>query len=74
MEFSFSSDIVLNFKGRLCVPDDKELRTQILMEAYGTPYAVHLGATKMYKDLNESFWWPGMKGDGAKFVEKCLVC
>ena len=28
----------------------------------------------MYKDLKEKFWWSGMKGDVAKFVEKCLTC
>ena len=39
-----------------------------LSSAYATPYSVHLGATKMYKDLKESFWWPSMKGDMVKFV------
>ena len=28
----------------------------------------------MYKDLKDHFWWPGMKRDVAKFVEKCLTC
>ena len=28
----------------------------------------------MYKDLKEGFWWPGMKKDVEKFMEKCLVC
>ncbi|KAL5554705.1 hypothetical protein UlMin_042106 [Ulmus minor] len=28
----------------------------------------------MYKDLKEHFWWPGMKKDVTKFVEKCLTC
>ena len=73
-EFSFSSDGVLNFKGRLCVPNDEELQTRILMEAHATPYSVHPGATKMYKDLKEGFWWSRMKKDMAKCVEKCLVC
>ena len=54
--------------------NDEELRTQILTEAHATPYSVHPGAKKMYKDLKESFWWPGMKGDVATFIEKCLVC
>ncbi|KAL5547118.1 hypothetical protein UlMin_006805 [Ulmus minor] len=58
-EFSPSSDGILNFRGRVCVPDDLELRTQILTEAHATPYSVHPGATKMYKDLKEKFWWSG---------------
>ncbi|KAL5554208.1 hypothetical protein UlMin_041609 [Ulmus minor] len=68
-EFSLSSDGILNFKGRLCVPNDEELRTQILTEAHTTPYSVHPGATKMYKDMKEGFWWPGMKRDVAKLTK-----
>ena len=45
-----------------------------MTEAHATPYSIHQGATKKYKDLKESFWWPSMKGNVAKFVEKCLVC
>ena len=64
-KFSLSSDGVLNFKGRLCVPNDEELRTQILIEAHATPYLVHPGVMKVYKDQKESFWWPDLKGDVA---------
>ncbi|KAL5545327.1 hypothetical protein UlMin_009111 [Ulmus minor] len=73
-EFQVSSDGVLHFKGRLCVPDDPELKNQILSEAHSTPYSVHPGATKMYKDLKEHFWWPGMKKSVAEYVVKCLIC
>ena len=52
-EFSLSMDGVLNFKGRLCIPNDEELRNQILTEAHATPYSVYPGAIKMYKDLKE---------------------
>ena len=50
-KFSVSSDGVLHFKGRLCIPDDAQLKEQILYEAYTTPYSVYPGATKMYQDL-----------------------
>ena len=45
-----------------------------MSEAHSTLYSIHLGATKMYKDLTDHFWWPKMKQDVAKFVEKCLTC
>ncbi|KAL5560324.1 hypothetical protein UlMin_036535 [Ulmus minor] len=61
-------------KGRLCIPDDDELKEQILSEAHTTPYSVHPGATKMYRDLREQFWWPGMKKEVADYVAKCLTC
>ena len=44
------------------------------MEAHYTPYTVHPGATKMYKDVSKVFWWIGLKRDVAKFVEQCLTC
>ena len=73
-EFSLSPDGILHFRGRLCIPDDLELKEQILSEAHSTPYSVHPGATKMYKDLKEQFWWSGMKKEVAEFVAKCLIC
>ena len=46
-EFQISSEGILHFKGRLCVPKDPELREQIMSEAHSTPYSVHPGTTKM---------------------------
>ena len=35
---------------------------------------MHLGATKMYRDLREVYWWNDMKRDIADFVSKCPNC
>ncbi|GJU34210.1 putative reverse transcriptase domain-containing protein [Tanacetum coccineum] len=43
-------------------------------EAHKTRYSVHLGADKMYHDLRDMYWWPGMKRDIATYVSKCLTC
>ncbi|KAL5547918.1 hypothetical protein UlMin_003149 [Ulmus minor] len=67
-EFHVSSDGILHFKGRLCVPEEPELREQILSEAHSMPYSVHPGATKMYKDLKEHFWWAEFKGAWNKYL------
>ncbi|GKC86614.1 putative reverse transcriptase domain-containing protein [Tanacetum coccineum] len=32
-------------------------------EAHRSRYSIHPGADKMYKDIKEYFWWPGMKKD-----------
>ncbi|GKG46197.1 putative reverse transcriptase domain-containing protein, partial [Tanacetum coccineum] len=35
-------------------------------EDYKLKYSVHPGADKMYYDLRDSYWWPGMKKDIAE--------
>ncbi|GKB04725.1 putative reverse transcriptase domain-containing protein [Tanacetum coccineum] len=37
-------------------------------------YLVHPGADKMYHDLRDMYWWPGMKRDIATYVGKFLTC
>ncbi|GKE80622.1 putative reverse transcriptase domain-containing protein [Tanacetum coccineum] len=43
-------------------------------EAHRSKYSVHPGADKMYYDLRDRYWWPGMKKDIAEYVSKCLTC
>ena len=72
--FLIDKDGSLMYGSRLCVPAVDELRKQIMEEAHYTPYTVHSGGTKMYRDLRENFWWNGMKSDIAEFVSRCLTC
>ncbi|GJU94782.1 putative reverse transcriptase domain-containing protein [Tanacetum coccineum] len=37
-------------------------------------YSVHPGADKMYYNLRDMYWWPGMKRDIATYVSECLTC
>ena len=34
---------------------------QILEEAHGTCCSIYTGATKIYHDLREVYWWDGLK-------------
>jgi hypothetical protein len=62
------------FEQRICVPYQNNLRQQILKEAHESAYSIHPGGTKMYQDLRETFWWPGMKNDIAYYVACCDTC
>ncbi|GFS42479.1 hypothetical protein Acr_00g0080050 [Actinidia rufa] len=67
-------DKALRFQSRLCVPNIPEVKRQVLEEAHNTKFTMHPGGTKMYRDLKETFWWPGMKKEIAEFVSQCLSC
>ncbi|GJX74599.1 putative reverse transcriptase domain-containing protein [Tanacetum coccineum] len=59
---------------RIWVPLVGGVRTMIMDEAHKSKYSVHPGADKMYHDLRDMYWWPGMKRDIATYVSKCLTC
>ncbi|KAK5771447.1 hypothetical protein PVK06_047651 [Gossypium arboreum] len=56
------------------MPKDPELRQLILKEAHGGLCAMHPGGNKLYRDLREVYWWPGLKREVTEFVGKCLTC
>ncbi|GJZ72497.1 putative reverse transcriptase domain-containing protein [Tanacetum coccineum] len=53
---------------REAVPLKGDMRTLIMDEAYKSKYSVHPRADKMYYDLRDMYWWPGMKKDIAEYV------
>ncbi|KAJ9541941.1 hypothetical protein OSB04_028447 [Centaurea solstitialis] len=59
---------------RVWVPRAGAARQTLLEEAHKSRFSIHPGATKMYRDLRTSYWWPGMKRDVARYVESCLTC
>lgn len=72
--FKLDDERMLRFGNRICVPDDSDLRTLILSEAHDSGYTIHPGEVKMYQNLKRYFWWPNMKQEVTKYVEKCQVC
>ncbi|KAA3470423.1 integrase [Gossypium australe] len=57
----------------LCVPNNLELKQDILSKAHSSTYSIHPGSTKMFNDLKQMYWWLGMKHEISNFVTKCLV-
>ncbi|GJZ58234.1 putative reverse transcriptase domain-containing protein [Tanacetum coccineum] len=64
----------LHYMDRIWVPLVGGVRTKIMDEAHKTRYSVHPGADKMYYDLRDMYWWPGMKKEISIYVSKCLTC
>jgi hypothetical protein len=53
---------VLWYKGRICVPNIKDLKDKILCGAHESAYSIHPGGN-IYHDLKATYWWCGMKRD-----------
>nr|GEY21688.1 retrotransposon protein, putative, Ty3-gypsy subclass [Tanacetum cinerariifolium] len=64
----------MEYKDQIWVPLKGDVRTLIMDEAYKSKYYIHLGADKMYYDLRDRYWWPGIKKDIAVYVSRCLTC
>jgi hypothetical protein len=62
---------MLWYKGRIYVPNVKELKDKILCEAHESAYYIHPGGNKMYHDLEATYWWYRMKRDVAEYVALC---
>jgi len=73
-DFALGDDGIMRFQGRVCVPNDVEVKRLILEEGHKSRLSLHPGMTKMYQDLKETFWWQEMKRDVAQFVSACLTC
>ena len=67
-------DGVLNYKGRICAPRVDDLILRLPMKDHGSRYSIHMGVTKMYRDLKQFYWWSYERQDIVKFVAMCEHC
>ena len=59
---------------RLIVPDDLQLRTQLISEVHDTVTGGHFGRDKTQAALRARFDWKGMMAHAAQYVSGCDVC
>ncbi|GJU29363.1 putative reverse transcriptase domain-containing protein [Tanacetum coccineum] len=64
------NDGALYYLDRIWVPLKGDVRTLIMDEAHKLKYSVYPEADKMYYDLRDRYWWPGMKKDIAVYVKE----
>ncbi|XP_024155760.1 uncharacterized protein LOC112163713 [Rosa chinensis] len=73
-DFTLRRDGALMFGNRICAPNLRDIKREILEEAYSSAYVMHPGGTKMYRTLKPYYWWRNMKREIAAYVSRCLVC
>nr|GEZ36282.1 putative reverse transcriptase domain-containing protein [Tanacetum cinerariifolium] len=68
------NDRAMYYLDRIWVPLKGDVRTLIMDEAHKSKYFVHPGVDKIYYDLRDRYWWPGMKKDIVVYVSEFLTC
>ena len=73
-DFVLMDDDTLKFKNRLCIPHVRRLRRKLLKKFHNSGFTIYPEGTKMYSDMKQLYWWPGLKCDIAEYITQCLVC
>ena len=66
--WSIDLDGAYRCRGRLCIPNEGQLKKDILDEAHKSWMTIHPSSTKMYKDLKRNFWWEEKKQEVVIYV------
>ena len=52
----------------------KAQRSNVLKSCHNPPTMAHFGFRKTLYRMQESYYWPHMRGNVLKFVRNCLTC
>jgi hypothetical protein len=58
---------------KLCVPNSS-VRLLLLQKSHGGGLTGHFGQKKTYDMLSDNFYWPKLRRDVIRFVERCVTC
>lgn len=59
---------------QVVVPNDDEVRRELLRQYHEAPLAGHPGYSRMMEALCRKFWWPRMAKDVEQYVLSCKEC
>jgi hypothetical protein len=64
----------LLFRGnQLCIPKGS-MRENLLKEKHSGGLVGNFSHDKTFSKLNESYFWPGMREDVKRFMDRCRIC
>ena len=61
-------------KGNAYIPDDLNLRREIVKKHHDSPTIGHPGELGTFNIVKENYWWPAMQRFIKSYVEGCLDC
>lgn len=67
-------DGLLWYKGRLYIPDDLELRREVVKRYHDVPVAGHPGQHGTHMAIQRTYWWPRLAVFIRNYVDGCALC
>ena len=61
-------------EGKMYVPKDMELKTEIIQLHHDILVAEHEGRWKMTELVTRNYWWPEVTKDVGRYVDGCNMC
>jgi hypothetical protein len=68
------SDGLLMFRGKIYVPNNRDLRRRIVKQHHDTRIAGHAGCFKTLALVSRNYWWPQMSRYIGIYVKHCDLC
>jgi Integrase zinc binding domain len=65
---------LLQFRGKIYVPDGADLRRCIVSQHHDTKVAGHAGRWKTLELVARNYWWPQMSCYIGQYVKTCDLC
>jgi len=71
---AWEEDEVAYMEERIYVPNNKDIKEEILKEHHDPADVRHPEQHRMQELIKRTYWWPGLKEDIKKYVQGCVKC
>src|SRR6266478_2049973 len=68
------TDGVYCYQGKIYVPENADLRGDIIKLYHDTPHTGHPGRFKTTELVKRNYWWPGINLTITKWIKGCATC
>src|ERR1700709_906546 len=64
----------MRYQGKIWIPEDDKLRTDIIRRNHDSMSAGHGGTAKTTELISRRYFWPGMRETIKRYVKNCDTC